>query len=143
METPADELTKEDAFSFHSSIPDNPEHSRMAVAYDLAIGQARSIDDEAFYTYLCRVADWRLGWAGGGTKDNEIRPTAKLRSWQDRTFDDDGPHAATLAFYQNEAPTNKALIDATADYRATGNTEAYPQYFNPPMPSLVRNETRG
>lgn len=144
METPPDKLTKDDALSFHSSIPANAEHSRLAVAYDLAIGQARSIDDEGFYAYLCRIADWRLGW-GETSKSpfSDTRPPDQAKAGSDRTFDDDGPDADTLAFYKKEDPDNKKLIDATADYRATGNPDKYPQYFNPPLPTLIRSETRG
>ena len=48
--------------SFHSAIPNNPEHNRRVLAYDLAIGAGDSVDDVVFYQYLCRVADWRLDW---------------------------------------------------------------------------------
>ncbi|HTV87204.1 MAG TPA: DUF3274 domain-containing protein [Dyella sp.] len=143
METTPEQLTQDDALSFHSAIPANAEHSRRAVAYDLAIGQARSIDDERFYTYLCRVADWRLGWSQKKA-DKDFRQPGSLKNEQERSpFDDDGPDADTLAFYQNEALDNKKLIDATADYRTTGKPEKYPEYFNPPLPTLVRSETRG
>jgi hypothetical protein len=140
METPRDQLTKDNALSFHSAIPANPEHSRRAVAYDLAIGQARSIDDEAFYTYLCRVADWRLGW---GEKKNDGNSRADADADVEGNDINAFPDADTLTFYKNEAPANKALIDATADYRANGKPEAYQEYFNPPLPTLVRSETRG
>ncbi|MGO4502019.1 alpha/beta fold hydrolase [Dyella sp. 2YAF14] len=144
METPPDKLTKDDALSFHSAIPANPEHSRLAVAYDLAIGQAKSIDDGGFYTYLCRLADWRLGW-GETSKSpfSDARPSGQVKSDSDRVFDDEGPDADTLAFYREEHPDNTKLIVATANYRASGKPEAYPQYFAPPVPSLVKRETRG
>nr|WP_233171867.1 DUF3274 domain-containing protein [Dyella sp. ASV21] len=137
MEIPDEQLTKADALSFHSAIPANPDHSRYAVAYDLAIGQAKSLDDEAFYTYLCRVADWRLGW---GEKKNY----SSFRSQNDaeRQDPDDSPDAETLALYQAEAAAHRQLIDATADYHANGKPQAYPAYFQPPLPSLVRSETR-
>jgi hypothetical protein len=60
-----------------------------------------------------------------------------------RTFDDDGPDVDTLTFYNNESPDNKALIDATADDRATGKPATYPEYFNPKLPLLVRSQTLG
>jgi len=143
METPSEQLTKDDALSFHSSIPANPEHSRKALAYDVVIGQARSLDDEAFYAYLCRVADWRLGWTQKKA-DGDIRPTGGLNAEKDRSsFDDDGPSADLWAIYENEAPANQALIAATADYRANGKPDDYPQYFNPALPHLVKSETRG
>lgn len=144
MEMAPDQLTKDNALSFHSAIPANAEHSRLAVAYDLAIGQARSIDDEGFYTYLCRIADWRLGW-GETSKSpfSDVRSSDRARTEEDRIFDDNGPDADTLTFYMSEASDNKALMEATADYRANGKPEVYPQYFNPPKPSLVRSETHG
>jgi pimeloyl-ACP methyl ester carboxylesterase len=141
METPEDQLTKDDALSFHSAIPANSEHSRKAVAYDLAIGQAKCIDDEVCYSYLCRIADWRLGWTQEHKKENDVRLGGRAEATSDRIFDDAGPNADILAFYQAEAPDNKALIDATADYRTTGLSNKYPQYFNPKLPSLVKSET--
>lgn len=121
MDTPDKDLTKENALSFHSAIPANPEHSRRAVAYDLAIGQAKSINDEAFYSYLCRVADWRLGW-GEQKNYSGFQGSSKQESTQDdpNTL----PGVDTLAFYKKEAPDNKALIDAAADYRAQGKPDA-------------------
>lgn len=140
METPPEKLTKDNALSFHSAIPANPEHSRKAVAYDLAIGQAKSIDDEGFYTYLCRLADWRLGWGEKKSYSGFQGDTKREVAPDDLN---EFPDADTLAFYKNEAPDNKALIDATADYRASGKPEVYPQYFNPLKPTLVMSETRG
>jgi pimeloyl-ACP methyl ester carboxylesterase len=144
METPADRLTKNDALSFHSAIPGNPEHSRMAVAYDLAIGQARSIDDEAFYAYLCRVADWRLGW--GTEPDSGFRPNAALDGSGSTKATEDSPDASARDFYLLEDAKHRALIDATEAYHTLGQpgveTSAYKQYFAPPLPTLVTSETR-
>ena len=60
----------EEALSFHSAIPNNPEHSRRVLAYDVAIGAGESVDDVTFYAYLCRVADWRLDWERTHTEIN-------------------------------------------------------------------------
>ncbi|WP_313371493.1 DUF3274 domain-containing protein [Achromobacter animicus] len=99
-----------EAISFHSAIPMSAMHSRRAVAYDLAIGQACSIDDEVFYAYLCRVADWRLSW-----KKN-------YRDGRDETAlnssEADQPNNALVALYRAENEINKRLIDATDLYRS-------------------------
>lgn len=110
------------------------------MAYDLALGQARSIDDEDFYRYLCRVADWRLGWKrtddeGMSTTDSETSAIAGALS--------DLPEVASLAFYEKEKAVSRKLIDATADYYASGRDERYPLYFHAPLPSLVRSEQIG
>jgi len=102
------ERAEQSAYSFHSAIPMNKEHSRRALAYDLALGQARSIDDEEFYSYLCRVADWRLGWGADGN----------LRDGHDAG--DQLPDAATLRLYSAEASDRRTLINATDEYRETG-----------------------
>ncbi|CAG9193594.1 conserved hypothetical protein [Paraburkholderia tropica] len=143
METPNDQLTKDDALSFHSAIPSNPEHSRKAVAYDLAIGQARSIDDEVFYAYLCRVADWRLGWGKINQKDSGVRHMDNIMSEENRELTAMNiPSSDVMENYSKDAPENKLLIDATADYFAHGRSDTYPEYFTPDMPSLVTTETR-
>ncbi|KAF1052894.1 MAG: hypothetical protein GAK43_01699 [Stenotrophomonas maltophilia] len=139
MNASREDLTADDALSFHSAIPANPEHSRKAMAYDLALGQARSIDDEDYYRYLCRVADWRLGWEDsfGGGRASEDASTALAGTL------DDIPDQASLAFYQQERPNHRKLIDATADYYASGRDERYPQYFQAALPGLVRSEQIG
>ncbi|WP_312428644.1 DUF3274 domain-containing protein [Achromobacter sp.] len=94
--------------SFHSAIPMSAIHSRRAVAYDLAIGQACSIDDEVFYAYLCRVADWRLHWekrdgSWGGSQDAAAS---------------DEPDETVLQCNRFELKGNKELIDETSLYRS-------------------------
>lgn len=97
-----------EAISFHSAIPTSATHSRRALAYDFAIGQACSIDDETFYAYLCRVADWRLDWGKkeGGWRNSQV------------TTPRDVPSAAVLKHYKAEPDENKELIDATCLYRS-------------------------
>ena len=46
--------------SYHSAIVTNHDLSRDVTAYDLAVGKAEAIDDDAFYAYLCLIADWRV-----------------------------------------------------------------------------------
>ena len=118
------------AQSFHSSIPNNPEHSRRVLAYDIAIGAGDSVDEVTFYAYLCRVADWRLDWEREdevvvGQEDNE------------QLY----PDEAVEAFYLLEESKNRELIDATVTYRTTGKL---PEIVGrTPMPSLVATQTWG
>lgn len=144
MDAPA---VSNEAISFHSAIPMSTMHSRRAVAYDLAIGQACSIDDEVFYAYLCRVADWRLSWRqvyGDGRDDaaSDLRVSTQ-------------PDSALAALYRAENEINKRLIDATDLYRsnrepardASGLAEAAGGGFLPrstlsaPIPTLIVSET--
>ncbi|MFD4841160.1 DUF3274 domain-containing protein [Achromobacter sp. NPDC058515] len=97
-----------DPYSFHSAIPMNKEHSRRALAYDLALGQARSIDDEGFYAYLCRVADWRLPWAD----DEERRGKSNVNK--------ELPDSSTLSLFDEELHDRRALIQSTDSYRKVG-----------------------
>ncbi|MDH0091465.1 DUF3274 domain-containing protein [Achromobacter mucicolens] len=97
-----------EAISFHSAIPMSAVHSRRAVAYDLAIGQACSIDDEVFYAYLCRVADWRLNWK---------REDGVWRSSQDITSSN-APDEPVLQCYENESEAHRKLIAATSLYQS-------------------------
>lgn len=117
-----------EAQSFHSSIPNNPEHSRQVLAYDVAIGAGESVDDGTFYAYLCRVADWRLDW--GNTR-------AKGRAQADADLQSDGPDDDVEALYLQDE--NKSLIDATAVYRKSGKL---PDAVKDQMPALVATQTR-
>jgi len=101
------DVEEQSPISFHSSIPANAMHSQRALAYDLAIGQARSIDDEPFYAYLCRVADWRMAWVefddspNAGNKNSEPLPDEAMQR-----------------YYKNEKAENRNLINATDLYRS-------------------------
>ena len=93
--------------SFHSEIPNNPLHSRKVLAYDLAVGSGKSVDDVEFYDYLCRVADWRLPWS---------RPQ---ESWQSKIAAKDHiATAASLTFLRGEDVNTQELIAGTQMYRS-------------------------
>lgn len=111
--------------SFHSAIPNNPEHSRRVLAYDIAIGAGDSVDDMTFYQYLCRVADWRLDWKAS---DSDF--------YSDDDVDLPGEEVEQL--YLSEVAGNRSLIDATVAYRKSG---AFPQMVGNTLPSLVATQT--
>lgn len=116
-----------DPSSFHSSIPMNKEHSRRALAYDLALGQARSIDDEVFYAYLCRMADWRLRRAEDGGGHNADGVEMQL------------PDANMLRLYAAELPDIRALSEATDGYRRAGILPSIASRAR--RPALVMSQT--
>ncbi len=113
--------------SFHSAIPNNPEHSRQVLAYDVAIGAGESVDDVTFYAYLCRVADWRLDWEA---IDDDGRSQADTGI--------EAPDDDVLEFYRSENANNRKLIDSTVEYTVTG---AFPSAVVDKMPSLVASQT--
>lgn len=116
--------------SFHSGIPNNPEHSRRVLAYDVAIGAGESVDDLTFYEYLCRVADWRLDWK---RKDEGITGSDNDKS--------DLPSETTAMYYRLEDRSNRDLINSTVDYRVNGKLPEI--VINTDMPSLVATQTWG
>ncbi|RJG10087.1 DUF3274 domain-containing protein [Pseudomonas cavernicola] len=120
----------QEALSFHSAIPNNPEHSRQVLAYDVAIGAGESVDDTTFYAYLCRVADWRLNW-----KSTRTNGRAQL----DSDIDNDLPDEEVEKLYLQEEPKSRDLIDSTARYRTSG---ALPAIVNDNMPTLVASQSR-
>ncbi|MEN5090941.1 DUF3274 domain-containing protein, partial [Pseudomonas protegens] len=117
----------EEALSFHSAIPNNPEHSRRVLAYDVAIGAGESVDDVTFYAYLCRVADWRLDWE---------RTRGDIYSEED--VDIDLPDEDVEALYLQEESSNRELINSTVTYRISG---ALPTTVKDKMPSLVATQS--
>ena len=122
--------THKEAQSFHSSIPNNPDHSRRVLAYDIAIGAGESVDDVTFYAYLCRIADWRLDWV---STDEGIyaKNLAAL----------DLPDKDVEQFYLAENNGNRNLIDSTVLYRKTGSMPIAAS--NAALPSLVASQTWG
>ena len=100
-------VPEQERLSFHSEIPNNPLHSRKVLAYDLAVGSGKSVDDVEFYDYLCRVADWRLPWS---------RPQ---ESWQSKIAAKDHiATAASLTFLRGEDVNTQELIAGTQMYRS-------------------------
>jgi len=120
-------MAEQNAYSFHSAIPMNKEHSRRALAYDLALGQARSIDDEEFYTYLCRVADWRLEW-----RDDDARG-------EESEVEENRIDESAFRFYDAEPSDRQELIGATDKYRRTGVLPAIAA--NAERPAAVMSQT--
>lgn len=121
-----------EAQSFHSAIPNNPEHSRKVLAYDVAIGAGESVDDTTFYAYLCRVADWRLDWKA---------TRGEGRTQVESDIDNDLPDAAVEKLYLLDDGKNRNLIDATVNYRKSGKLPAIVSNAN--LPSLVATQTWG
>jgi pimeloyl-ACP methyl ester carboxylesterase len=108
------DLGKQIPLSFHSGIPANPEHSRRVLAFDVAVGAGRSVDDLEFYAYLCRVADWRLDWKrthAGNRSDYEAQSEAA------------DPIDEVMLFYERENARNLSLINATCLYRSSAPVE--------------------
>ncbi|APC19549.1 hypothetical protein BLL42_27930 (plasmid) [Pseudomonas frederiksbergensis] len=115
----------EEPLSFHSAIPNNPEHSRRVMAYDLAIGSGESVDDPVFYAYLCRVADWRLDW---NRSHESIFAQAATEL--------DLPDEDVQTLFQSD--NNRSLIESTVEYRKTGTL---PTAVGSNMPTLVASQT--
>ena len=109
-------VAKQECLSFHSEIPGNPLHSRKVLAYDLAVGSGKSVDDVAFYEYLCRVADWRLPWP---QKDLTLQSGTNA-------YCDHCPSSTSLAFLSQEDASCRELIDGTVTYRS----KLPPNYFS-------------
>ena len=114
--------------SFHSAIPNNPEHSRQVLAYDVAIGAGQSVDDVTFYAYLCRVADWRLDWkkTDGGIFSQGVAES-------------DLPDEDVEGIYLLEEGENRNLIEATVGFRTSGILPAIVGETN--IPALVASQT--
>ena len=108
--------------SFHSSIVANAMHSQKVTAYDLSIGQARTIDDRTYYLYLCLVADWRTPW----DDEDEISPTS-----------DRAEISAAMLVHNRDSP-NYPLIAQTHVYRQTG---ILPDCARCDLPTLVWAQT--
>ncbi|WP_206862038.1 T6SS effector phospholipase Tle3 domain-containing protein [Lysobacter changpingensis] len=121
--------TDDNKNSFHSSIVANAQHSRYVTAYDLAIGQAKAIDDPVYHLYLCLVADWRTDWH----TRNELDERADL-SITERNL-----YIAAFDLRSKESQQARALIDANFGYRKTGQLPE--KWAKCDLPPLVVSQT--
>jgi hypothetical protein len=115
--------------SFHSSIVAEAQHSREVTAYDLGIGQAKSIDNAVYYLYLCLVADWRTDW---DQAEEERAKKMKLAEADKNLFE------AAFALRAKETANARELIDQTITYRKAGQL---PACASCALPKLVMTQT--
>jgi hypothetical protein len=106
--------------SYHSGIVANPKHHRQVTAYDLAIGQAKSIDDPDRLNFLLHVANWRTDWS--------------------RLQCSDEPEVTKL--FDALLGPEKSLVDGTSEYYRSGRLpDAVQGNGARQLPSLVVSET--
>lgn len=98
--------------SFHSAIYGGRKNHSHVTAYDVAIGGGKAPTDPLFYKYLCAVADWRLKELPPGEK-----PRPGILTWE--KF-----QTLYAAYWADERPWRKALIEGTKEYYSTGKLPA-------------------
>jgi pimeloyl-ACP methyl ester carboxylesterase len=99
------EANKEwDANSYHSAILRSPENHRWVTAMDVAIGQARCLDDRDMREVLIAIADWRIDEAFYNEKLLEMPGLLRL-SPAARTLID----AAYLYYEKGEFPSEELI----------------------------------
>jgi len=121
--------TEDNKKSSHSSIVANPDHSRGVTAYDLGIGQAKSIDNAVYYLFLCLVADWRTDW---DQVEKKVAKNTQLSNAEIETYQ------AAFALRDRESGHTSELIDQTIAYRKTGQL---PACATCEFPTLVVSQT--
>ncbi|QDF98365.1 hypothetical protein CJ010_18375 [Azoarcus sp. DD4] len=100
--------------SYHSSIVGNPEHHRWVTAMDVAVGQAKSLEDDDWRALLLAMADWRT----------PLSEREKRR----------------LACFEQLPTKTKDLIDAIWRYYDLGEFPTH--ILNDPLPDEIVSETR-
>lgn len=98
--------------SFHSAVYGGRKNHSHVTAYDVAIGGGKAPTDPLFYRYLCAVADWRLKEPRFG---DPLRPG--ILTWEEF-------QTLYAAYWADERPWRKALIEGTKEYYSTGQLPA-------------------
>jgi hypothetical protein len=98
--------------SFHSAIYGGRKNHSHVTAYDVAIGGGKAPTHPLFYQYLCAVADWRLKEPGR----TEMRRPGILTWAKFQTL--------FAAYWADERPWRKALIEGNKVYYSTGQLPA-------------------
>lgn len=102
-----------DCNSYHSAILRHPDNIRRVAAMDVAIGQARCLDDPNVRELLIAVADWKL-------------TTRQLKPLQDNPY------------YRRLLQTSRDLIEQSAEYYSRGT---FPIVVSMKLPRMVDAET--
>lgn len=98
--------------SFHSAIYGGRKNHSQVTAYDVAIGGGKAPTHPLFYKYLCAVADWRVKAPG---KTEQPRPGTLTWTKFQMLF---------AAYWADERPWRKALIEGNKDYYSSGKLPA-------------------
>ncbi|CAL95558.1 DUF3274 domain-containing protein [Azoarcus olearius] len=100
--------------SYHSSIVGNPEHHRWVTAMDVAVGQAKSLEDDGWRALLIAMADWRRPFEAQDKED--------------------------LHCFGLLPAETQSLIDATWRYYDVGDFPTH--ILDGPLPTEIVSETR-
>lgn len=104
--------------NYHSGILNDPANIRAVAAMDVAIGQAKTLDDKEWRPLLLAMADWRTDWSPGKQPK------------------------AIMDCYNNLSAKAQALLKATNIYYKKGTFPSEDLVPTKAFPSLVKGQTK-
>ena len=95
-----------DANSYHSAILRSPENQRWVTAMDIAIGQARCLDEPAMREVLVAIADWKMDKV-------QYRKVTKLPGWSRLSGETQALVKSSYLYYQEGIFPASDLVSLT------------------------------
>lgn len=95
--------------SYHSGVLRSPENQRWVTAMDIALGQAKSLDDPAMREVLVAIADWRMD-------EQMFDKVEGLAGWSRLSADTQALVEASSYYYQKGEFPSAELVPLTPPY---------------------------
>lgn len=87
--------------SYHSGLLRSPENQRWVTAMDIAIGQAKCLDDPTMRDVLVAIADWKI-------TEEQFTNIRELEGWNELSDDAQALVRASYLYYEKENSHLKA-----------------------------------
>lgn len=114
MDVDPDELSEN---SYHSAVLRSPENHRWVTAMDIAIGQAKCLDDPVMREVLVAIADWKMD------KKRYFYEVEKMKGWSRLTAQTRTLVKACYLYYQEGTFPSTDLVSLTPPNLISGNLE--------------------
>ncbi|KPW55408.1 Uncharacterized protein ALO80_00832 [Pseudomonas caricapapayae] len=105
-----------DENSYHSGLLRSPENQRWVTAMDIAIGQAKCLDDPVMRDVLVAIADWKMD-------EEQFTKVTELAGWNKINDEAQELVRACYLYYDKGKFPSESLISPTPPSLVTGSSK--------------------
>ncbi|WP_122280026.1 T6SS effector phospholipase Tle3 domain-containing protein [Pseudomonas syringae group genomosp. 3] len=102
--------------SYHSGLLRSPENHRRVTAMDIAVGQAKCLDDPAMRDVLVAIADWKI-------TEEQFTNITELKGWTELSDDAQALVRASYLYYEKGKFPSENLVSLTPPSLIAGSSK--------------------
>ncbi|GAO96583.1 hypothetical protein PSA5_27715 [Pseudomonas syringae pv. actinidiae] len=102
--------------SYHSGLLRSPENQRWVTAMDIAIGQAKCLDDPAMRDVLVAIADWKI-------TEEQFTNITELKGWTELSDDAQALVRASYLYYEKGKFPSENLVSLAPPSLIAGSSK--------------------